>query len=162
MGVINYFKTLFGAIATLLTGLKTTITVFFRKKSTQCYPENRATLKIAERFRGTLTMPVVDGKTKCIGCGICQNACPNGTITVITRSVVNPETGKAKKELDRYIYDHGSCTYCQLCVNACPYDAIEFTPEFECAVFDRSKLVMQLNPVVETEEVKPNVEPENK
>ncbi|MDD4820217.1 MAG: 4Fe-4S dicluster domain-containing protein [Flavobacteriales bacterium] len=159
MGVINYLKTLFSACKSLLTGLMTTMKVFFRKKTTEEYPENRATLKISERFRGVLTMPVVDGKVKCIGCGICQNACPNGTITVITRSEVNPETGKPKKVLDRYMYDHGSCTYCQLCVNACPYDAITFTNEFEDAVFDRKKLVLQLNP---TTEPAPTVEPENK
>jgi NADH-quinone oxidoreductase subunit I len=34
--------------------------------------------------------------------------------------------------------------FCQLCVNACPHDAIGFSTEFENAVFDRSKLVMDL------------------
>jgi len=35
--------------------------------------------------------------------------------------------------------------YCQLCVNACPHDAIKFDNSFEHAVFDRSKLIKQLN-----------------
>ena len=34
---------------------------------------------------------------------------------------------------------------CQLCVNACPKNAIEFTNEFENAVFDRKKLIIKLN-----------------
>ena len=35
--------------------------------------------------------------------------------------------------------------FCQLCVNACPHDAITFDQNFEHAVFDRTKLVLQLN-----------------
>ena len=35
--------------------------------------------------------------------------------------------------------------FCQLCVNACAHGAIEFSTEFENAVFDRSTLVQILN-----------------
>lgn len=98
MGFKNYIISTCKGVASLLTGLKTSITVFFRKKTTEQYPENRATLKISDRFRGVLYMPLKeDGSSKCVGCGICQNACPNGTITVITKSEVNPETARPKK-----------------------------------------------------------------
>ena len=47
--------------------------------------------------------------------------------------------------LVKYEDDLGACMFCLLCVNACPHGAIEFTTEFENAVFDRSTLVQTLN-----------------
>lgn len=141
----QYIGSLFGGLKTLLIGMKTSITVFFRKKTTEQYPENRATLKISDRFRGTLVMPHDENNQhKCVACGLCQMACPNDTITV-TSEMVTDEEGKKKKVLVKYQYDLGSCMYCQLCVNACPHDAIKFDNSFEHAVFDRSKLIKTLN-----------------
>ena len=149
MGFVNYIRSICRAIGSLCTGLKTTMKVYLQKDTTDQYPENRATLHIAKRFRGELYMPLnEDGTCRCSGCGICQNACPNGTITVKTRMEINPATGKPKKVLDEYIYDLGSCIYCQLCVNSCPHNAIEFRNTFENAVFNRAKLVLRLDPVV--------------
>ena len=149
MGFVNYIRSICRAIGSLCTGLKTTMKVYLQKDTTDQYPENRATLHIAKRFRGELYMPLnEDGTCRCIGCGICQNACPNGTITVKTRMEINPATGKPKKVLGEYIYALGSCIYCQLCVNSCPHNAIEFRNTFENAVFNRAKLVLRLDPVV--------------
>ncbi|MBP1644983.1 MAG: dehydrogenase chain [Bacteroidetes bacterium] len=141
----KYFDSFFRGLKTLLVGLKTTIKVFFRKKITEKYPENRATLKISDRFRGTLTMPHDENNQhNCVACGLCQNACPNGTITVHFETVENEE-GKKTKVLTNYEYDLGTCIFCQLCVNACPHNAITFENSFEHAVFNREKLVKKLN-----------------
>ena len=86
-----------------------------------------------------------NGNNKCIACGLCQSSCPNGTISITTKNVVDEESGKSRKVLVEYSYDLGSCMFCQLCVNACPKEAIEFSNEFENAVFDRSKLIIKLN-----------------
>jgi len=141
----QYICSLFGGIKTLLIGMKTTITVFFRKKSTEQYPENRATLQMFDRFRGTLAMPHDENNQhKCVACGLCQIACPNDTINVISEMITDDE-GKKRKVLVKYEYDLGSCMFCQLCVNACPHDAIKFENTFEHAVYTRSKLLQQLN-----------------
>lgn len=142
----GYFAGLFHGIKTLLTGMRVTFKEFFTKKVTEQYPENRATLEMFDRFRGTLVMPHDEqGNNKCIACGLCQMACPNDTIRIDSKMVEDPETGKKKRRLVRYHYDLGSCMFCQLCVNACPHDAIRFSTEFEHAVFERGKLQKILN-----------------
>lgn len=140
-----YFSKLFHGIGSLLTGMKTTMTVFMRRKVTEQYPENRETLQMFDRFRGTLVMPHNDqNEHRCIACGLCQTACPNGTINVVSE-MTETEDGKKKKVLVKYEYDLGSCMFCQLCTKICPQDAITFGTEFEHAVFDRTKLVKTLN-----------------
>ena len=141
----TYLGGLIHGISTLATGMKTSIKVYFRKKVTEQYPENRKELKMFDRFRGTLAMPHNENNEhRCVACGLCQMACPNDTITV-TSETIETEDGKKKKILAKYEYDLGACMFCQLCVNACPHDAITFDQNFEHAVFDRTKLVLQLN-----------------
>jgi len=141
----TYLGGLFNGIKTLVIGMKTTITVYFRKKTTEQYPENRKELKMFDRYRGTLTMPHNESNEhKCVGCGLCQMACPNDTIHVISK-IIETEDGKKKKILEKYEYNLGTCIFCMLCVNACPHDAITFDQNFEHAVFDKSKLMITLN-----------------
>ena len=141
----NYMEGLLGGIKTLCVGLKTSMREFFTKKITEQYPENRDTLQMFDRFRGSLTMPHnEDNEHKCIACGLCQMACPNDTIKVVSE-MVETEDGKKKKQLVRYEYNLGCCIFCQLCTKACPHGAITFDQSFENAVFDRAKLVKVLN-----------------
>ena len=133
---------------------------FFTKKITEQYPENRNELVMFDRFRGSLVMPHNEqNEHKCIACGICSMNCPNGTIEVKSKTI-ETEDGKKKKILDRYIYDQGICMYCMICVRVCPQDAISFDQSFENAVFDRSKLIKQLNqPGSKVQERKPVARP---
>lgn len=55
----TYLGGLIHGISTLATGMKTSIKVYFRKKVTEQYPENRKELKMFDRFRGTLAMPTM-------------------------------------------------------------------------------------------------------
>ena len=145
-GTVSYFSGIARGLGSLMTGMKVTFKEFFTKKITEQYPENRNTLVIPDRFRGTLYMPHDEnGKNKCIACGLCQMNCPNGTLDLTIDTVTDEETGKKKKVLAKYQYDLGSCIFCQLCTNVCPTDAIEFQNGFEYAVFDRNALVKILN-----------------
>ena len=145
-GFCKYMEGYFAGVKSLLTGMRTSMKVFCEKKITEQYPENRHTMfHIPERHRAMLVMPHdEEGNNRCVACGLCQMACPNGTIrlTTETREV---EDGKKRKFLVKYEYNLGSCMFCQLCVNACPHDAIRFTNDFENAVFQKEKLVLTLN-----------------
>ena len=98
-----------------------------------------------DRFRGSLTMPHNEhNEHKCVGCGLCQMQCPNGSIKVTSEFYETPD-GKKKKRLVKYEYDLGCCMFCMLCTRACPHGAITFDQSYENAVFDRTKLVKVLN-----------------
>ncbi len=152
MSIKEYFVSIFKGFYSLLQGLSVTGKELVTRKVTEQYPENRARLlseddphRIADRFRATLRIIYNEtGNNYCTACRTCERACPNGTITITTRPKELPN-GKQKQVLDKYVYDLGSCTFCGLCVLSCPFDAIEFSNDFEQAVFDRSKLIKQLN-----------------
>lgn len=146
MKLIKYIKNIVVGIWRLLQGMYITMLNFVRPKVTEQYPENRGKKVYFERFRAVLTMPHDgDNHHKCTACGICMNNCPNGTITVVSKTEEDPQTGKTARALDRYTYDLGSCTFCDLCVSTCPFGAIEFSNEFEHSIFTRERMVKQLN-----------------
>ena len=110
----TYLGGLVHGISTLATGMKTSIKVYFRKKVTEQYPENRKELKMFDRFRGTLNMPHNENNEhRCVACGLCQMACPNDTIKV-TSETVETEDGKKKKILATYEYDLGASSVSML------------------------------------------------
>lgn len=140
----GYFGGLVAGVKSLAIGLRTTMREFFVPKITQQYPENRAELKMFDRFRGALVMPHDENNEhKCISCHLCEKACPNDTIKIVDE-VVEVE-GKKKKILGVYEYNLGKCMFCMLCTQVCPQDAIEFDQSFENAVFDRQVLNQRLN-----------------
>ena len=152
--VKEYFSSLGTGISSLIKGMGVTGKEFFTPKVTESYPDSRKGADPSEpryqqyaapRFRDKLQFIYLpDGRNRCTACGTCQRNCPNGTITITTKMVDLPD-GKKKRKLDKYMYDLGSCTFCELCVTTCPFDAIEFSNDFEQAVFTREKLVQQLN-----------------
>lgn|SRR5574344_2664424 len=155
----SYFGGVALAIKTLATGLKVTMKEYFTAKSTEQYPENRkTTLHVSKRHRGRLVFNRDEnGNYKCVACTMCEKACPNGTIKILSEMVEDPETGKKKRKLIDYQYDLGDCMFCQLCTNACNFGAIDFTNDFENSVFDRDKLVLHLDKEVYTGGSLPNL-----
>lgn len=127
----------------LICGLSVTLKYFFNPKRivTEQYPENRKTLKMHERYRGRLEMVEdEEGNNRCTACGMCERACPNASINVLSTKNV-----AGKKVLGRYVYHFASCTQCGLCVEACPFGAIQMSQAFEVATTDPSTLEMILN-----------------
>jgi len=143
--IADYFKDVFGAVKSLLTGMRRTGYYFTHHKEiiTQQYPNQSPHL--SERFRGEVVMPHdANNEHACTGCTACELACPNGTIKIITKFETTPE-GKKKKALDKFVYHLELCTMCNLCIVACPTDAIKMDPSFEHSVFNRGELIKILN-----------------
>jgi NADH-quinone oxidoreductase subunit I len=154
----GYFKTIYLSVISLLKGMKMTGYYFTHLKEiqTEQYPDNRATLVMADRFRGEVIMPHNDlNEHSCTGCQACEIACPNGTIKIITKQEILAD-GKKKKAIDQFVYHLDLCTMCNLCIVACPTDAIKMGHEFEHSVFDKSQLKKILN--VKGSKVKAGVE----
>ncbi len=147
MFIKEYFSTIYRSVKSLLTGMKLTGYYFTHLKEIQTeeYPDNRASLKMADRFRGEVVMPHNEANEhRCTGCQACEIACPNGTIKIITKQEILPD-GKKKKRIDSFIYHHDLCTLCNLCIVACPSDAIVMAQTFEHAVYDKKLLKKILN-----------------
>jgi len=108
---------------------------------TRQYPENRETLKFPERFRGQVVMPHDENDDHtCTACTLCEKACPNGTISILSTKNV-----ASKRVLGQFIYRFSQCTLCNLCIEACPFDAIRMGHGFEEAAFRREDMIRVLN-----------------
>jgi NADH-quinone oxidoreductase subunit I len=145
--IIIYFKEIAEGIWSLLKGMKVTGSYFLKPSTivTQKYPDNRKDLVMFDRFKGEVIMPHNDkNEHKCTGCGICEINCPNGSIEVISKTIIT-EDGKKKRAIDKHIYRLGMCTFCALCVKTCPSNALAFSQEFEHAVFSKATLIKVSN-----------------
>ncbi len=147
---MSYIGEIFGGIKTLLTGMKVTGGYFFpnlftrKYVITRQYPDEPAI--VFERFKGEVVMwHNENNEHRCTGCQACEIACPNGSIEIIWDRVLNPETGKKVKIIDKHIYHLGMCTMCNLCIQACPTNAIMWSTNFHNSTYDRSQLTKVLN-----------------
>ena len=139
----QYLQKIITGLISLLAGMGVTIRYFVNPSRiiTQQYPENRESLMMMDRFRGNLIMiHDENNQHRCTGCGICEKACPNGTISVLTTKDLS-----GRKVLGRYIYRFSQCTLCNLCTESCPFGAITMGREFELATYDRQLLTVVLN-----------------
>ena len=147
--LIRYLKGVAFAFQSLAAGMRLTLLNFTRPWKTiitEQYPENRSTtIYIPERFAGEVELPHDENNEhKCTACTLCEMACPNGTIKIISKQEDVGE-GKTKKVLDKWVYNLGMCTFCQQCIEACPQDAIRMKNSFELSVYDRADLIKVLN-----------------
>jgi NADH-quinone oxidoreductase subunit I len=149
---MSYIGDIVGGVKSLLTGMSITGKYFFvnfftrKEVITQEYPDNLETLKMYDRFRGEVIMfHDENNEHLCTGCSACERACPNGTIEIIWKKELNPETGRSKRAIDKHIYHLGMCTMCGLCIEACPTNAIGWGQDFHHTTYDRADLTKILN-----------------
>src|SRR5207245_10445223 len=141
MAVAQWVKTL--TFYEILVGMKATITVLMdrivlrkRKAVTLQYPHERRALP--GTYRGMIALLKYDDDTeKCVGCDLCEAACPSRVITVISSEVEGEPMKRYAKE---YYMDMTRCLFCGLCVQACPVDALAMTTAYVWATYNMRAL----------------------
>ncbi|MCL4346035.1 MAG: NADH-quinone oxidoreductase subunit NuoI [Candidatus Thermoplasmatota archaeon] len=102
-------------------GMYTVFKHLFKKPVTVQYPEEKENQ--GDRFRFRIYLSTDD----CVGCTLCEQVCPNLTITMVSLDKENPRN-------KRKIYpavNFGTCTVCRNCEEICPTDAIYLKDVFE-------------------------------
>jgi len=109
----------------------------FRKKITVQYPEEKPYL--APRWRGRIILSRdPDGLERCVACYLCAVACPVDCI-----SLEATEDPHGRRYPDYFRINFSRCIFCGYCEEACPTYAIQLTPDFELAEYDRQSLVYE-------------------
>jgi NADH-quinone oxidoreductase subunit I len=123
----------------LAVGMKSTLShLIHYKPITLQYPHEKRVLP--DNYRGMLALlRYDDGTEKCVGCDLCEAACPSRVIAVVSAEVPEEPTKRYARE---YWMDMTRCLFCGLCVQACPVDALAMTKEYEWAVYDKRDLLL--------------------
>jgi len=122
------------------TVLRSIVMIFahsFRKRDVRPYPDEP--IYLPPRYRGRIVLTRdPDGDERCVACNLCAVACPVGCISL---QKAEREDGRWYPEFFRINFSR--CIFCGLCEEACPTTAIQLTPDFELAEYDRQKLVYE-------------------
>lgn len=148
---------------TIFTGMGVTMRHLFQPAVTLQYPDERDELPAGARSK--LYVNIDD----CIGCKLCERACPVGCIDIETVQVTKDvdlgktSTGNPKRFwITNFNIDMAKCMYCDLCVPPCPTECITMVPEYEYSEYDRNNLLFQFSELSEEKvtEVKEKAEKE--
>jgi NADH-quinone oxidoreductase subunit I len=109
----------------------------FRRRVTVQYPDQRRPLPA--RWRGRIILSRdPDGQERCVACHMCSAVCP---VDCIALQATEDESGRRYPEWFRINFSR--CIFCGLCEEACPTCAIQLTPDFEMAEYERQSLVYE-------------------
>ena len=117
--------------------MKVTFKHMFHRPITFQYPREQRT--IPDGHRGALgLLRYGDGRDRCVGCDLCEAACPSRCIKVISQE--DPERPLQRFASEFYI-DITKCVFCGYCVEACPVNALAMTKMYEYSTHDKRTLL---------------------
>ncbi len=116
---------------------KVTFKHMLHRPMTFQYPREKRTLPDAHR--GALCLlRYEDGKERCVGCDLCEAACPSRCIKVISEE---DKSLPLQRYASEFFIDITKCVFCGYCVEACPVNALAMTKVFEFSTHDKRTLM---------------------
>jgi NADH-quinone oxidoreductase subunit I len=149
--VTNVFK----GMAEIVKAMSVTFKYLFTKPVTVQYPEEA--VAVYPRFRGRHELRRYDnGMERCIGCMLCEAACPTNAIHV-EAAENDPENPISPGERYASVYEVNlqRCIFCGDCEVACPVEAVVLGHHFELATYDRKGFLLTKDDLLAP--TKPNV-----
>ena len=109
----------------------------FSRSITVQYPEVKP--ELSARYRGRIILSRdPDGEERCVACNLCAAACP---VDCIALESANRDDGRRYAKFFRINF--ARCIMCGMCEEACPTYAIQLTPDFEMAEYNRQNMVYE-------------------
>lgn len=134
---MSYVSEVFKGIGATVQAMGVTLKALFTKPLTVQYPEQP--IAVYPRFRARHELRRYEnGLERCIGCMLCEAACPTGAIHVeaAENDPANP-VSPGERYAKVWEVNLMRCVFCGDCETACPVEAVVLGHDFELAVYDR-------------------------
>jgi NADH-quinone oxidoreductase subunit I len=140
----------FKGIVEIARAMGTTFGYLFVKPVTVQYPEEP--VAVYPRFRARHELRLYEnGMERCIGCMLCEAACPTNAIHV-EAAENDPAHPVSPGERYARVYEVNlqRCIFCGDCEVACPVEAVVLGHNFELATYDRKGFLLTKEDLLKT------------
>ncbi len=108
------------------------------KEVTLQYPHQKP--QLPSTHRGALgLLKYENGQERCVGCDLCEAACPSHCIKVVSGEV--QRDGVVVRVATAFDIDMTKCVFCGFCVEACPVNALGMTKLYEYSTANKRTLI---------------------